>query len=101
MFGVLAALMCGALVYAFVLPRPVNTTDPTIFLQDGNTVNYCDLPALDGSGKVANDIPKAYTPACGYKSFPMPILRVHRTALGGSRGHEGPLAWHLWSSWTS
>ena len=74
MFGVLAALMCGVLVYAFVLPRPVNTTDPTIFLQDGNTVNYCDLPALDGSGKVANDIPKAYTPACGYKSFPMPIL---------------------------
>ena len=74
LFGVLAALVCGALVYAFVLPRPANTTDPAIFLQNGNTVDYCDLPALDGSGKVANDIPKAYTPACGYKSFPMPIL---------------------------
>ena len=65
LFGVLAALVCGVLVYAFALPRPVNTTDPTIFLQNGATVDYCDLPALDGSGKEANDIPKAYTPGCG------------------------------------
>ena len=74
LLGVLAALACGVLVYAFVLPRPANTTDPAIFLQNGNTVDYCILPALDGSGKLANDIPKAYTPDCGYKSFPMPIL---------------------------
>ena len=62
------------LFYAFVLPRPADTTDPAIFLQDGRTVNYCDLPDLDGSGKFANDIPKAYTPGCRYASIPMPIL---------------------------
>ena len=39
------------LFYAFLLPRPADTTDPAIFLQDGRSVNYCDLPDLDGSGK--------------------------------------------------
>ena len=70
----MAVLVGGLLFYAFVLPRPADTTDPAIFLQDGRTVNYCDLPDLDGSGKFANDIPKAYTPDCRYTSIPMPIL---------------------------
>jgi hypothetical protein len=32
------------------------------------------LPELDGSGKSANDIPKAYTPGCRFSHTPMPIL---------------------------
>lgn len=74
LFGVMVVLVCGLLVYAFVLPRPADTTDPAIFLQNGGSLNYCELPVLDDSGKSANDIPKAYTPDCGYESIPMPIL---------------------------
>ncbi len=74
LLGLVAVLVGGLLFYAFVLPRPADTTDPAIFLQDGRTVNYCDLPDLDGSGKLANDIPKAHTPDCSYTSIPMPIL---------------------------
>ena len=62
------------LIYAFVIPRPFDTTDPSIFLNDGKIVNYCNLPELDGSGKLADDIPKAFTPGCGFKQIPMPIL---------------------------
>ena len=62
------------LIYAFVAPRPLDTTDPLIFLDDGKKVDYCDLPELDGSGKLADDIPKAYTPGCGLTQIPMPIL---------------------------
>ena len=62
------------LIYAFLVPRPLDTTDPSIFLKDGKTVNYCDLPKLDGSAKAADDIPKAYTPGCGLSKIPMPIL---------------------------
>lgn len=62
------------LIYAFVIPRPLDTTDSSIFLKDGKTVNYCDLPDLDGSGKLADDIPKAFTPGCGLTQIPMPIL---------------------------
>jgi len=64
----------GLLFYAFLIPRPADTTDPTVFLQDGKSVNYCDLPELDGSGKSADEIPKSYTPGCSYRIIPMPIL---------------------------
>ena len=57
-----------------MIPRPYDTTDPSIFLNDGKTDNYCDLPNLDGIGKLADDIPKAYTPGCGFAQIPMPIL---------------------------
>ena len=72
--GLSFTLVACLLVYAFVAPRPLDTTDPSIFLKDGKTVNYCDLPELDGSGKSADDIPKAYTPGCGFSRTPMPIL---------------------------
>ena len=72
--GLLLFLALCLLVYAFGVPRPLDTTDPSIFLEDGKTVNYCDLPKLDGSGKSADDIPKAYTPGCGLKRTTMPIL---------------------------
>ena len=74
LFGFLAVLVIVILFYAFALPRPVDTTDPAIFMKDGRSLNYCDLPVLDGSGKSANDIPKAYTPGCSYTTIPMPIL---------------------------
>ena len=74
LFGFLAFLVIVILFYAFALPRPVDTTDPAIFMKDGGSLNYCDLPVLDGSGKSANDIPKAYTPGCSYTTIPMPIL---------------------------
>lgn len=74
LFGFLAVLVIVILFYAFALPRPADTTDPAIFMKDGRSLNYCDLPVLDGSGKSANDIPKAYTPDCSYTTVPMPIL---------------------------
>jgi hypothetical protein len=54
--------------------RPPLTTDPATLAGDGSTLNYCDLPVLDGSNKVAKDIPKGNTPNCGYTHFPLPIL---------------------------
>ena len=74
LFAFLAFLVIGLLFYAFLVPRPFDTTDPAVFLEDGRSIDYCDLPLLDGSGKLANDIPKAYTPGCSYTTIPMPIL---------------------------
>lgn len=59
---------------AFLSSRPPLTTDPATLAGDGSTVNYCELPELDGSGKMAADIPKGNTPGCGYSHFPLPIL---------------------------
>jgi hypothetical protein len=58
----------------FCSPRPPLTTDPATLAGDGSTLDYCDLPILDGNGKVAADIPKGNTPGCGYDHFPLPIL---------------------------
>ena len=73
-FGFVFLLVLVLLFYAFLIPRPADTTDPAVFLQDGRSVNYCDLSELDGSGKSANEIPKSYTPGCSYTTIPMPIL---------------------------
>ena len=73
-FVLVSSLAICLLSYSYLMPRPINTTDPSIFLKDGKTVNYCNLPNLDGSAKLANDIPKAYTPGCGFSQIPMPIL---------------------------
>jgi len=72
--GVIFLIVISVLIYAFLFPRPLDTTDRNIFLDDGKKVNYCNLPKLDDSGKSADDIPKAYTPRCGYSQIPMPIL---------------------------
>ena len=58
----------------FLSPRPPVTTDPATLAGDGSTIDYCELPALDGSGKLARDIPKGNTPGCSYTHFPLPIL---------------------------
>ena len=49
-------------------------TDPATLAGDGSALNYCELPALDGSGLRAVDIPKGNTPGCGYDYFPLPVL---------------------------
>ena len=49
-------------------------TDPATLAGDGSVINYCELPELDGSGRMATDIPKGNTPGCGYEHFPLPIL---------------------------
>jgi hypothetical protein len=59
---------------AFFSERPPLTIEPATLAGDGSTINYCDLPELDGSGKQAIDIPKGNTPGCGYSHFPLPIL---------------------------
>ena len=58
----------------FFSPRPPITTDPAILAGDGSLINYCKLPVLDGSGKMAADIPKGNTPGCAYAHFPLPVL---------------------------
>ena len=44
-------------------------------------VDHCDLPVLDGNGLSADDIPRAYTPGCGWERFPMPVLADCREPL--------------------
>jgi len=72
---VLIVVAAGALAsFLFLAPRPADTTDVRIFEGDASTLDYCDLKELDGSGLTASQIPKAYTPACGWEKFPMPVL---------------------------
>ena len=58
----------------FFSERPPLTIDPATLVGHGGEINYCELPLLDGSGKLAADIPKANTPGCSYDHFPLPIL---------------------------
>ncbi len=71
---VLVLLFAAAFWQLFFSARPPQTTDPAILAGDGSTINYCELPVQDGSGKMAVDIPKGNTPGCGYDHFPLPIL---------------------------
>jgi hypothetical protein len=86
---------------AFFSTRPV-ATDPATLAGDGSTINYCELPKLDGNGKVAAEIPKGNTPlGCRYARFPLPILKdcteplaedaddMRGLWLGVSGGHVG------------
>jgi hypothetical protein len=67
-------LFLAVFAQAFFSARPALTTDPATLAGDGSTIDYCDLPVLDGSGKKAEDIPKGNTPGCSYDHFPLPIL---------------------------
>ena len=69
-----AALIVAAFWQLFFSARPPLTTDPATLAGDGSTIDYCDLPALDGRGELSVDIPKGNTPGCGYDHFPLPIL---------------------------
>jgi hypothetical protein len=70
--GFLATLVLVWLLFAN--PRPTDTTDPAIFQASAAAIDHCDLPELDASGLAADDIPKAYTPDCGWQRFPLPVL---------------------------
>lgn len=73
--AVVVVLVIGGLAsFLFLVPRPADTTDVSIFEGDASLIDYCALPELDGSGPTATQIPKAYTPACGWERFPMPVL---------------------------
>ena len=74
-FICLLLLMSGAFVFMYFSPRPPLTIEPATLAGDGSLLNYCELPILDGTGKLAIDIPKGNTPGCQYDHFPLPILR--------------------------
>ena len=77
LMALILVLLCLALYLfwlGFFSSRPPLTTDPAVLAGDGSELNYCELPVLDGSGKMAADIPKGNTPGCGYSHFPLPIL---------------------------
>ena len=73
--GTLCLLAVCAFLFAFFSSRPPLTIDPATLAGDGSGINYCELPPLDGNGKLAADIAKGNTPGCGYAHFPLPILR--------------------------
>ena len=75
--GVSVLILLFATVAVWILffsERPPLTIDPATLVGHGGEINYCELPLLDGSGKLAADIPKANTPECSYDHFPLPIL---------------------------
>ena len=78
--GLLLAL-AAILGVLFLWPRPPDTTDPRLFAGDAGAVDHCALPVLDGAGPVADDIPRAFTPGCGWKRFPLPVLADCREPL--------------------
>ena len=78
---VLSMLFLVAFWQLYFSPRPPRTTDPETLAGDGAAVNYCALPRLDGTGKMARDIPKGNTPGCAYDHFPLPILAQCTEAL--------------------
>jgi hypothetical protein len=69
---VLAVFVLATLL--FVVPRPPDTTEAHVHQGDASKLDYCDLPILDRRGRSADQIPKAYTPGCGWTHFPMPVL---------------------------
>ena len=72
--GVLIAIPLLLAMAILFYPRPENLTPAHVYQGDAHAINYCDLPVLDGSGLMADDIPQGHTPGCGYEKFPMPIL---------------------------
>lgn len=79
--GVMVTVAATWAVLTWAWPRPVDTTDPEVFAGDGAAVDYCDLPVLDGNGLTAADIPKSFTPGCGWETWPMPVLADCREPL--------------------
>jgi hypothetical protein len=97
----LLSLVAVAFWAIFFSQRPPVALDPAILAGDGSQINYCELPVLDGSGKLAVDIPKGNTPGCSYDHFPLPILAecteplpegaddIRGLWLGVEGGHKG------------
>ena len=75
MATVVLVMGLGGFLFMYFSARPPLTIDPATLEGDGSALNYCELPVLDGSGKMAADIPKGNTPGCSYDHFPLPVLR--------------------------
>lgn len=71
---VVLSLFAMAFWLLFFSARPPVLTDAATLAGDGSAIDYCDLPTLDGRGKLTRDIPKGNTPGCGYDHFPLPVL---------------------------
>lgn len=80
LLGVILLVSC-LVVFLALWPRPIDTTEPWVFSADGAQLNYCTFSSLDGQGPSADDIPKAYTPNCGFSQMPMPILHECRQPI--------------------
>jgi hypothetical protein len=78
LIGLLLALV---VMVFFLWPRPPDTTEARVFQGDAASVDHCDLPVLDGQGPLADAIPKAFSPGCGWERFPMPVLASCREPL--------------------
>tara|TARA_R110002073_G_scaffold227756_1_gene388590 strand:- start:436 stop:1119 length:684 start_codon:yes stop_codon:yes gene_type:complete len=72
--AIIIVLVSAACWLLFFSARPPVLTDPDTLAGDGSAINYCELPPLQGDGKMAVDIPKGNTPGCAYDHFPLPIL---------------------------
>ena len=70
----IVALPLALFWLVFFSPRPPLMIDPATLAGDGSAIDYCDLPDLDGGGKLAADIAKGNTPGCRYDHFPLPVL---------------------------
>lgn len=73
---VLFIAAAGLFWFALFSERPPLATEQATLEGDGSLIDYCAIPELDGSGKLAADIPKGNTPGCSYSHFPLPILRA-------------------------
>lgn len=76
------ALFLAAFWQLYFSARPPLSIDPATLAGDGSLIDYCELPKLGGSGKMAAQIPKGNTPGCGYDHFPLPILAECTEPLG-------------------
>ena len=97
----LVVILASVVWLALFSSRPPLPIEPATLAGDGSSINYCQLPELDGSGKLAADIPKGNTPGCSYRHFPLPILRecteplpdgaadIRGLWIGVSGGHVG------------
>ena len=72
--GLVTLLVAALAVVLFGLPRPADTTEARVSQGNAAALDHCSLPELDGSGLRADEIPKAFTPGCGWTEFPMPVL---------------------------
>ena len=74
LMAVALLLLTAIVAYLLNEPRPEDTTAQRVYQESPYGLDYCSLPSLDGSGLMADDIPKAYTPGCGIDRWPAPIL---------------------------
>ena len=81
-----------AIPFIFVLamlfyPRSANLTPAHTYESNGQAINYCKLPNLNGSGLLAGDFPQGHTPDCGYGTFPKSYGQI-RCMAGWSCSHS-------------